>query len=185
MVAECWLLLGALVPLAWVSSGCLGFLLKWWLGFKSSLHNGELKEVILPWKPHGIISAVISTLPTFRREDIDPLSQWKECQSHIEEDCGRADKAMAVCGKYNLSHRTCALCDVCWVRGFADFQWALRKGTNGNRPLVPVPLWEYILCPEYLSRKIQEAENCSSKGPALYSRKKKGKEKTRQMDNCL
>lgn len=66
-------------------------------------------EVILPWKSHSLTSAVISSFPTVKREDKDPIYPWKVCQSHMEEDCGMDDKAMAVWEKYNLSHHTCAL----------------------------------------------------------------------------
>lgn len=91
-------------------SWLLGLPPKMVTGFQKQSSQESLLEVTLPWKSWGITSAaIVLSLPTFK-EDPDPTSQWKECQSHIARRmCRMGVNAVTVSGKLSLSHHTFTL----------------------------------------------------------------------------
>lgn len=109
LVPGCWLQQGALVPLVWASIGCLGFLLKWWWGFKSK-HPKRAQWKSLPWKLqcHFYYSLKFAHIQGERAQT--SYLDGKSVKIILQEEyCGMGDNAVAVFGKYNLSHHPLAL----------------------------------------------------------------------------
>lgn len=151
----------------WASLGYLGFLLKWWLDFKSDLSEESPVEVTWPLRSYSVISAVVSSLPIFEEKwhRAHFFSMERVSKSYWRRICGMGGNVVVVVFvKYTMSHRTCALWDPLGQRVGIDFYWALRNGHEQCLCYL-YHLWECILhtvssvlCHEYLSRKIKKAE---------------------------
>lgn len=160
------------------------------LGLPPDMVAGVQKQ---PSQGELIASEIASLLPSSqvclypRTEDTDPYLHGEGVKCMWTQTVRERDDSAAVYGKHDLPLHTRALRRALSRRMGVAFWWALRNGRQ-QQPLSPVSPWECACIQCHLSYVLsvsaktffKNTENCLSQGPAFGSRKKKGKEKTRQ-----